>query len=452
MPVRLPGVRCYNQAMMSKSKKWMLGALAGLILLAILGFAIPVIREPILYRLDQLRIRVRYWLNPPEEAVFIPESSVDEAVQATMRALSPSATPTLFHTHTPTLPPEADTPTTMPTATPLPASVQLDGMKFFTQRGLWNYCAPSNLAMALSFWEWEGKQTDVGPYVKPFDKDKNVMPYELGDYVAEHTGLRAIVRSGGTAAILKSLIASGFPVLIEKGVYMSDYTGSISWMGHYQVLTGYDDSRAEFIGMDSYYGTDEKPALPLSYADLDAQWRPFNYIFLVVYPPDREPELLAILGEYADSTRAEQIAAERASAEIYNQAGQAQFFAWFNRGTSLMRLQDYYGAAQAYDSAFQVYASLEKKDRPWRAMWYQTGPYFAYYFSGRYWDVISLATNTIDSTDQPYLEESFYWRARAYGALGDTASAGDDIQTCVEYHPGFLPCLQLASELGLPQP
>ena len=223
-------------------------------------------------------------------------------------------------------------------------------------------------------------------------------------------------------------------------------------MGHYQVLTGYDDSRAEFIGMDSYYGTDEKPALPLSYADLDAQWRPFNYIFLVVYPPDREPELLAILGEYADSTRAEQIAAERASAEIYNQAGQAQFFAWFNRGTSLMRLQDYYGAAQAYDSAFQVYASLEKKDRPWRAMWYQTGPYFAYYFSGRYWDVISLATNTIDSTDQPYLEESFYWRARAYGALGDTASAGDDIQTCVEYHPGFLPCLQLASELGLPQP
>ncbi len=41
-----------------------------------------------------------------------------------------------------------------------------------------------------------------------------------------------------------------------------------------------------------------------------------------------------------DSTTRWQIAAERASAEIYNQAGQAQFFAWFNRGTSLMRLQD----------------------------------------------------------------------------------------------------------------
>ncbi len=104
-----------------------------------------------------------------------PESSVDEAVQATMRALSPSATPTAFpHPYARTLPPEADTPTHANRN--LPASVRLDGMKFFTQRGLWNYCAPSNLAMALSFWGWEGKQTDVGPYVKPFDKDKNVVP------------------------------------------------------------------------------------------------------------------------------------------------------------------------------------------------------------------------------------------------------------------------------------
>lgn len=433
-----------------KPGRLIIWGMAGLILLAGLGFSIPAIREPVLYRLDNLRIRLRYWLKPPQEALFVPETTVDEAVQATLLALTP--VPTLTPSPTATMILQEDTPIPTPTSTPLPASVKLDGMKFFSQHNLWNYCAPSNLAMALSYWGWQGKQTEIGPVVKPFEKDKNVMPYELADYVMEHTNLLAIVRSGGTPELLKTLIASGFPVLIEKGVYMRDFTGVISWMGHYQVLIGYDDAGSEFLGMDSFYGTEEKPALPLPYENLPTQWRPFNYIFLVVYPPEREPELLAAMGEYVDSTRAEQIAADRASTEIYSVTGQAQFFAWFNRGTSLMRLQDYYGAAQAYDAAFEVYASLDKNDRPWRMMWYQTGPYYSYYFTGRYWDVINLATNTVDYSDQPYLEETYYWRARAKGALGDMGGASADIQTCVEYHPGFTPCLQLASDLGLPQP
>ena len=58
---------------------------------------------------------------------------------------------------------------------------------------------------------------------------------------------------------------------------------------------------------------------------------------------------------------------------------------------------EYVDAAFAYDFAFQLYAGLENDEtsRPYRIMWYQTGPYFAYYFSGRYQDTINLANTTL---------------------------------------------------------
>jgi len=81
-------------------------------------------------------------------------------------------------------------------------------------------------------------------------------------------------------------------------------------------------------------------------------------------------------------------------------------------------------------------------------MWYQTGPYFAYYYSGRYGDVINLATMTIDAASEPFLEESFYWRAQANLALGMTQAAVDDLNKSLEYHPGFPPSVELLKQMG----
>ena len=83
-----------------------------------------------------------------------------------------------------------------------------------------------------------------------------------------------------------------------------------------------------------------------------------------------------------------------------------------------MAEKDYTRAAAAYDAAFANYAQIPEKTRPWRMMWYQTGPYFAYYYTGRYQDVINLATQTLDAMSEPILEESFYWRARASFSSG----------------------------------
>lgn len=403
-------------------------------------FSIPRIRESILWRIDQWRIQIDYALNPPEEVVFVPES--DLVLSTPTPPMVPSITP---QPTTPILEEgNIGTPTPTLEPTPLPTSIKLEGIKYQDQHGLWNYCAPANLAMQLSYWGWEGDRSDTGKILKPFEKDKNVMLYEMANYVIDHTNYQALTRSGGTIPLLKKLIANGFPVLVEKGVFIRDVNGKVSWMGHYAVINGYDDTKEEFITQDSYF----KPDYPVSYDDLLLQWRSFNYIFLIIFTSDQETRLMDILGEYADDRNADQIAYVNASEEIYSNQGNDLFFAWFNRGTSMVQLQDYAGAALSYDQAFQIYSQLPEKDRPWRMMWYQTGPYFAYFYSGRYQDVINLATLTIDAASEPYLEESFYWRAQAYVAIGNTQFAVNDLNTSLEYHPGFVPSVELLKQLG----
>ena len=184
-------------------------------------------------------------------------------------------------------------------------------------------------------------------------------------------------------------------------------------------------------------------------ADLAQQWRSFNYTFLVIYPADKESQLQAALGPYSDLAESNQIAAKIAAEEAVNLSGAQQFFAYFNRGSSLVNLQDYAGAASTYDQAFTLMAALPEQDRPWRIMWYETGPYFAYYFTGRYNDIIQLTTTTIDAVAEPYIEESYVWRARANIALGNSQAAIDDVRKALEYHTGYAPALELAQYLGI---
>jgi len=130
------------------------------------------------------------------------------------------------------------------------------------------------------------------------------------------------------------------------------------------------------------------------------------------------------------------------------------FFAWFNKGTSHVALQQYADAAAAYDQAFATYANwdVEKEDRPYRMMWYQTGPYFAYFYSGRYQDVIDLADITLRDTarkEERTLEESLLWRGRAYYMIGNTQAAADDYRAALKVHVNWLPAVQALQDLGL---
>ena len=183
---------------------------------------------------------------------------------------------------------------------------------------------------------------------------------------------------------------------------------------------------------------------------MEQTWRAFNNVFVVVYPPEKENEVLNLLGPLASEEEACRIAYDRAMGETSTMADiRDQFFAWFNAGTSLVCLQDYAAAATTYDTAYGIYPDIPQDSRPYRMLWYETGPYPAYYYSGRYQDVVNLASQTLGYMAEPVLEESYYWRALSYNALGKTNLAAADLRTSLEYHPGFPPSIALLKELGM---
>jgi hypothetical protein len=424
--------------MSRRPARYLLAVPALLLLCAALSF-LPPVRT----RLELWYADVQYRLNPPQEMVFVPQEQqnlIDLYVSATLEALQPTLTPTPSPTGTaapagPT-PTPTDTPAPTLTPTPLPAAAQITGVDYQNQHGLWNYCGPANLAMAVSFWGWQADRVDTGTWLRGGDPkarvdDKNVMPYEMANYVNTQTNLRMIVRAGGTLDLLKAFIAAGYPILLEK----EDYVNNVGWLGHYLMLVGYDDAQAEFTSMDTYHGA----GTVYSYEEIHEAWRAFNFTFLLAYPPGQEQEVQRLLGPYADDAWATQHALERALAETGTLTGLAEFYAWFNVGTSYVNQFDYGPASAAYDKAFALYANMPAADRPWRMMWYQTGPYFAYYYSGRYQDVLTLADTTLNAMTKPILEESFYWRGLAKEALGDIAGAIADLQTAVALNPNFGP-------------
>jgi tetratricopeptide (TPR) repeat protein len=405
-------------------------------------YNLPIVQEHLGWRVSALLADIKYSLSPPELVVFTPNATIAAMVKNTLDAYTPTVTETLIPSPTtgPTSRP-TNTPQPTETHTPIPEAVKLEGVIHEYQK--WNNCGPANLSMALSFWKWPGDQRDTAAYLKPNQRDKNVMPYEMAAFVEEQTEFKSLVRFAGDIETLKRFIAAGFPVLVEKGFEGPGFNG---WMGHYEVLTGFDDSRQRFTAQDSYIMAN----LPVPYADLEAYWRNFNYTYIVIYPPHLEARALALLGPHADETFNIEYAAQKASDEIFMTSGRDQFFAWFNRGTNLMLLQDYGGAAAAYDEAFRIYAAMdpETEERPWRMMWYQTGPYWAYFYTGRYYDVINLADTTLSAMSERVLEESFYWRALAKEALGDISGAIDDLQSAVQVHPDWEPALIVLARLG----
>ncbi|HSK87528.1 MAG TPA: C39 family peptidase [Anaerolineales bacterium] len=407
-----------------------ISGILALCLLAGVVYNLPPIHERLAWRVDNLRVKIQRYFNPPEEAVFVPQEQVEVIVDATLTALAgtPTQTPAPGLTETPL-------PTFTPslTPTPIPASAALDGIRHEYQK--FNNCAPASLSMVLSYWGWTGDQIQTRAYLRPsFETDdKNVNAFEIVDFVETNTEFDAVWRVGGDLETLKRLLAAGFPVLIEKGLDPHDD----AWLGHYQIVSGYNDAAGQFRVYDSYEGPPEDYGVP--YETIAQFWRHFNFTYVIIFPPERLAEVQSILGPNSDPQANFRAAAELALTEATSLTGREQFFAWYNRGTNLVYLQDYAGAAQAYDNAFAIYAALPVEERPWRILWYQDGPYAAYYHTGRYQDVLNLAGTALVTVDKPVLEETYYWRGLAKAALGDQAGAVEDLNRAFTLNPKSTP-------------
>ncbi len=414
----------------------LIGVLTCLMLtLVVVPFVVRALPGRYAVRLPAVLLELRY---PNSAMLSTPET---QSTYITVPTLPPTLTPTPLPTvgNTPEVTPKP-TSTLLPTSTPLPPlpeSFSITGLRH--ERQGWNNCGPTTLAMALSYWGRTETQADIAPVLKPDSEDKNVSPEEMADYV-HSLDLEALIRVGGDLQLLKRLLVNGYPVIVETWVVRDER----DQLGHYLLLTGYDDAEQHFLTYDSLHG----PDLPIGYAEFDELWRVFNRVYMVVAPAEYVMNLADVLGAPANERWAVEHALEVARAEAkappetcvaYAACNDARTFAWFNVGSNLVALERYEEAAAAYDQSRIL-------GLHYRMLWYQFGPYEAYYAVGRYNAVIKLASETLKITRN--LEESYYWRGRAYQAQGDIDAARDDYQTALRYHEEWPPAGEALAEVS----
>lgn len=415
--------------------------LAIIVILGLFGFVamqIPAVEIRVL----NLYSSIYYRFNPPTENVFGPsqQGTLDASVLATLTIMAPTQTPVPEQTPIPEGDPAQPTATLEPSPTlvPVPAAFELDGMGLEYQS--FNNCGPANLSMNLNFWGWPTTQAVTRSGLRTHADDRNVMLSEMRDFVMAETNMAALLRYGGTIDTVKRLLANGYPILLERGHTDPDD----GWMGHYSIVTAYDDASQTVRIPDTLLGM-----MNLSYDDLMIDWAHFDGIYLVVYPPEREAEVLTLLGPDADPAVNLQNALDQVTARIQELSGRELFFAWYSRGSILVEMQNYIEAALAYDQAFAVYSQLSPGERPWRITWYQVGVYPAYYYTGRYQDSLNIAMQTINNSLNKELPESWYWAGRAAAALQMANDAISHYRKALEYHPGWALPLEGLAELGV---
>lgn len=447
-------------------RKKQLGLLIGLLLAALLIFWLG----PLALRLIPTRYAMRLpeplqaLALPPDPTPILPTAAVPVDAQALVyqaadpsepiaAPASPTPLPVAIQYATSDANPEAETvmptPSLVPTPTatpwPIPPTARMAG--FTHQYQEWNNCGPATLAMALTFFGVNRSQQETGRALRPNPEDRNVTPEEMANYVNNSTELLAISRVNGNRELLQRLLSNNIPVIIEVGIDPPGEYRWLGWYGHYLLPVAYDEATEQFWVYDSWLGTSEVPqtnADPngriMTYQELDTYWPQFNRNYIVLFRPEQQALVNELLGEqlnddimWYDSLAQAQLDASR---EPINP------FYWFNLGTTYNILGDYEKAAAAFDQARAI-------GLPWRMLWYQFGPYEAYYQVGRMDDVLLLTETTLK--DRPYFEESFYYRGLAEEALGNIQAARENFEKALAFNPTLAPAIDALNQLNAPQ-
>jgi uncharacterized protein YvpB len=399
---------------MSKRNIFLVGA--GLLVSAILLLQIPAVNERFAWRYEVAKTYLRNVAYPVGNVPTAIPNPTSNATQTPM-ALTETPLPTEQVLETVAVP--------IATLEPPPASAFLTPPEYEQQRP--NNCGPAALAMMLRMYGWNGDQFTISEVIKPVNGDRNVNPEEMAFWVHNYAGwLRLDFRVGGDLEMLKRLIAANYPVIIEGTTSLNPgdtgWPDDDLWAAHYLLLTSYDDATQTFTVQDTYRGPDQI----VSYEQLLDEWKPFNYLYMVIYLPEEESELERLLGSNWDPDLNRQnslIASEAATVEDPSDA-----FAWFNLGSNLVYFERYQEANAAYDKAREI-------GLPQRMFRYQFGPFLANFHGFRNEDLLALTEYALQRTDMS--EEAWLWHGWALYRDGNTNGAVEDWRRALSIRPGY---------------
>lgn len=378
-------------------------------------YQIPEVNSRLEWRLDVAFTYLRGILYPADAA----PSPLHPPALATPAIFSaPTQTSTPAYISVPDI-----TPTPSPTPFPLPDTASLPPPNWEKQD--WNNCGPATLALYLRMYGWHGDQYTISDLLKPEREDRNVNVEELIYFARTQAGwLNAEYRVGGDLKLLKQFLAVGIPVMVEEGFEIDTayWPNDDLWAGHYLLLTGYDENTQTFTGQDTYYGPDRQ----VSYQKMDANWKAFNRVYILLYPPEKEEIVRNILDSDWDPDQNRKRALDLSRAEIENDPENA--FAQFNLGTNLVYFERYTEAAEAYDNARRL-------GLPQRMLRYQFGPFMAYFHAFRTEDLMELTEYALQRT--PNSEEALLWQGWGYYRMGDTDKALKKFRAALAANPNY---------------
>lgn len=148
----------------------------------------------------------------------------------------------------------------------------------------WNNCGPASIAEVLAYWGISRTQGQAQAVLRVDGPGAGMTPYGVPSY-ARSLGLRTLSGVGGTAALVKALVARGLPVIVHQVVSLSDQ------VGHWRPIEAYDDAGAVFVASDPYLG----PNHGIGYAEFAQIWAERGNAFVVLYPPSRQAALAAAI-------------------------------------------------------------------------------------------------------------------------------------------------------------
>lgn len=322
-----------------------------------------------------------------------------------------------------------------PVPTPTPAIIQpgeeksLSGFPFVYQT--FNNCGPAALSMYLAYYNVNVSQQDLADQIRPdnnpqgYNDDKSVTFSDIKP-VAKEYHLIYYSRPNGTVNLMKKLLANDIPVLTQTWLFPDDF------IGHFRILTGFDDTTQEFIQMDSIEGSRR-----YSYDQFNKLWQPFGYQYAVLVPPEKEAVVKAILGPEADQKVAWTNAQKRAEAEL--NADPQNLYAGFN-----LSVADYY--LGQYQNSVQAFNNIRSR-LPVRMLWYQLEPVQSFEQVRDYSQVFSL-TNAIFQSGFPAYSEAYLLRGDAYLAQGNKEAARGEYQKAVLYNKNLPLAKEKLASLG----
>ena len=148
----------------------------------------------------------------------------------------------------------------------------------------WNNCGPAAVAEVLAYWGIARTQAQVQAILRVDGPSAGMTPYGVPAY-ARSLGLRTLSGAGGSVALVKGLIAGGFPVIVHQVVSLADLTG------HWRPIEAYDDRQGVFVASDPYLGPDHA----IGYGDFARIWALRGQAFVVLYPASHQAALSSIV-------------------------------------------------------------------------------------------------------------------------------------------------------------